>query len=694
MNSGMSNDRFSKPRCLIRLLLVLTTWSIATSTTVLVAQDEPEPKLRLQYWSPNQSMLYVTAEGPADAVAAKQACDALNVRFNSIASLETLPLDCSAYHAIIIGSNGVDFLGWHKDEARKTQVFSSLEQFVAQGGHLLVFGSFNGRNTERLKVFGIRTNHVHHDFFERVPGRTEVLFDGFESVPPSPPKVRSFGNVFVDDDREHVVMLNRRTAIAPENAKAADNPAGSVFVSIAHQRGRVSYSPVEPHAGGPWFVPIVVNWMLRGAPTNSSQLNEDVVVPSSLLRERNYPPTPAFPAEALKRTFKKVRLGFREQLEAPQSLDSKIQLAEQILARSKQAGEGIVPYAQMRIACQLLAAAGEFQRAVAILNDASNQYQFDEREARLQLLDAAMESGTNIPVSDLLKTLISWADDAEEIHQYDNAARFIETAVSIAGAENGAENESDIQAQLTKRQEALQPLAKAQAEIAKDLGESSDAQDSDSKTRLGKFFALTCGDWERGLPLLAEGSDASLRACAELDLQGSDAPAAQIDMAQKWREVPTELTATQRRGTHARALHWYLAALPFVPGSEHQRIVSEISKLELKRLELKFKLQLDGAGRLEISPEGIRWIDHFGVPVSEIQVNQSTWRPEKSPVFLNEGTTSFLPKGITLNRPQLRKLSGRGMVVLQRNTAGIGIVSLNDVPVGGDVYEFIIDAAY
>tara|TARA_A100001391_G_scaffold166620_1_gene126758 strand:- start:88 stop:2193 length:2106 start_codon:yes stop_codon:yes gene_type:complete len=675
---------------LMQRCFVLATWSLVTTAVVLFADDDLTPKLRLQYRSDDQSLLYVVGDGASDAVAAQQICDSMNLRFNSIPSLETLPLDCSNHHAIIIGSNGVDFLGWHQDEARKEQVFSSLREFVANGGHLIVFGSYNGRNTEQFQEFGIHTTHFHNDHFERISGRSEVLFAGSESLVPSPPYVHSFGNVTVDEDRTAVVMLKRATASDPDDRRAEHNPEDPVFVTIAYQRGRVSYSPVEPHAGGPWLVPVVVKWILKGAPTNQSQLDETVVVPPSLVRERNFPPTPAFELSALRQSHKELLAELQRQSDDAETADQKIQLADVVLEQSENEAEAIKRYVQLRQACQYLAMGGAFKRAATLLAEISNQYQFDVHHAQLRLLKAAQESTVDIPGDELITASLRWADNASDVHQYEHATDYVAAAQSIAATDQ----RTDLEEQLSRRLAGLKPLTTAQQKVSSELGQAMDTLDADAKTRLGKFFALSCRDWQRGLPLLSEGSDMSLKACAQIDLATPESSAAQIEIARQWQDAGTTLTTLERQGTHDRSRQWYLAALPSLSGSEHEQIVADISKLDLPHVDLHFKLHLDGAGRLEVSSEGARWIDHFGNPVPTIELNQYLWQPEKTPVFQNRGVSSFLPTDTTLNYPKLRRIRGRGMVVLERNTAGIAIVNLNDVPVGSDDYEFVIEAAY
>ena len=68
-------------------------------------------------------------------------------------SIDLKQQDYSAYHLIVGLSNFMDGYGYEQNPPD----FDPLERFVANGGHLLLFGTFNGRNSQNLQRFGIST---------------------------------------------------------------------------------------------------------------------------------------------------------------------------------------------------------------------------------------------------------------------------------------------------------------------------------------------------------------------------------------------------------------------------------------------------------------------------------------------------------------------------------------------------------
>ncbi|WP_164921464.1 hypothetical protein [Rhodopirellula baltica] len=654
---------------------------------VFAAEQEPKPQLRLQYRSQNQALLYVAGQGQAEADKAKAICDERNLPFRSIPTLESLPLDCSSEHAIIIGSNAIDFLGWHEDKTRTAEVFETLERFVAQGGHLFFFGSYNGRNSEQLQTFGIQTTHYHNDYFQQVPGRTEVLFKGYETSIPSPPLVHSFGNVIVAEDREFAVMLKRGKSGDPDDRKAEHDPDSPALVTIAYKRGRVSYSPVEPHSSGMWLVPIVVNWIAQGAPTNANQIHETVVVPESMLLVRNSPRGPTLLRNDLQQAQTRFQELFATQVASANAPDQHQSLAQKIVDEATATTDLVERYVFLRVACQQFATGGQFAKAAMLLSELSNEYQFDLHHARSKLLQVADESASDDKngtdnLQDIVEITLGWANESAKRHQYVNATQLLSLA-KPAVPNTAPQSLSRL---LVSRLDELQPIAESEASIMSGLESALDAPN----TQLGKFFALTCGDWQRGLPLIAEGNDPLFQSLAKKDLAASDDTEAHLELADDWRAASETLTGTEATGAKKRARHWYLAALPKRPGSEREQIQSQIGKLNLPQTSLTFELELEGAARMEITAEGIRWIHHYGLMPSNVKLNDEPWIPGDVPYFRNSGVTRFMPVETSLQMPQLQKLRGRGLVALERNEDGQVIVNLNDVSTGSDQYRFTI----
>lgn len=664
----------------------LSIFGISRSSA-FAAEQEPKPQLRLQYRSQNQTLLYVAGQGQAEADKAKTICDEKNLAFKSIPTLESLPLDCSSEHAIIIGSNAIDFLGWHEDKTRTAEVFQTLESFVARGGHLFFFGSYNGRNSEQLQTFGIQTTHYHNDYFEQVPGRTEVLFKGYETTIPSPPLVHSFGNVIVAEDRESAVMLKRGKSGDPDNRKAEHDPDSPALVTIAYKRGRVSYSPIEPHSGGMWLVPIVVNWIALGAPTNANQIHEKVVVPESMLPVKNTTRGPNLTRNDLQEAQARFQALFATEVASSRTPKQHQSLAQKIVDEATASTNLVERYVFLRIACQQFAKGEQFARAAAVLSELSNEYQFDLHHARLKLLQVAKELAPNDKsdtnnIQDIVETTLAWANESAKRHQYVNATKLLSLANSAV--ENAAPQ--NLSRLLANRLDELQPIAESEVSIKSELESSEDAP----KTRAGKFFALTCGDWQKGLPLIADGSDPSLQSLAKKDLAAPENSETQLELAAAWQATSENLTGTEATGAKKRARHWYLAALPRRPGSEREQIQLQISSLDLPKTSLTIELELEGAARMEITAEGIRWIHHYGSVPSNVKLNDAPWIPADVPHYQNSGVTRFMPVETSLQMPQLQKTKGRGLVALERNEDGQVIVNLNDVSTGSDQYQFTI----
>ncbi|MEP3928103.1 hypothetical protein [Rhodopirellula bahusiensis] len=656
-------------------------------SSVFAAEQEPKPQLRLQYRSQNQTLLYVAGPGQAEADKAKTICDEQNLPFKSIATLESLPLDCSSEHAIIIGSNAIDFLGWHKDKTRTAEVFQTLESFVARGGHLFFFGSFNGRNSEQLQTFGIQTTHYHNDYFEKVPGRTEVLFKGYESTIPSPPLVHSFGNVIVAEDRESAVMLKRGKSGDPDNRKAEHDPDSPALVTVAYKRGRVSYSPIEPQSGGMWLVPIVVNWIALGAPTNANQIHEKVVVPESMLPTKNSTRGPNLTRNDLQEAQARFQALFATEVASSRTPKQHQSLAQKIVDEATASTNLVERYVFLRVACQQFAKGEQFASAAAVLSNLSNEYQFDLHHARLRLLKVAEELASNDKsdtnnVQDIVEITLAWANESAKRHQYVNATKMLSLAKSAVA--NAAPQK--LSRLLANRLDELQPIAVSEASIKSELESSAD----DPKTRVGKFFALTCGDWQKGLPLISDGADPSFQSLAKKDLASPENSETQLELAEAWQATSENLTGTEAIGAKKRARHWYLAALPRRPGSEREQIESQISTLDLPKTSLTIELELEGAARMEITAEGIRWIHHYGSVPSDVKLNDVPWIPADVPYYQNSGVTRFMPVETSLQMPQLEKTKGRGLVTLERNEDGQVIVNLNDVSAGSDQYQFTI----
>lgn len=185
--------------------------------------------------------------------AAKAACEKYGLKYDTAKSFDAARSDYSAYHTVLCGSNNMDY--WTGERAQP-EAFKHVAAFVAGGGHLAVFGSFNCRNTGHLRQFGLSFSFYHNDFFQPVPEKTECLVEGNEDIVPKDHRMRSAGNFTVSVP--HTVLLKRGKG---------SNEGEPALATLRHEKGRVTYTAVEPEWQNDWWlIPCVLSWIARGCP--------------------------------------------------------------------------------------------------------------------------------------------------------------------------------------------------------------------------------------------------------------------------------------------------------------------------------------------------------------------------------------------------------------------------------------------
>ena len=114
---------------------------------------------------------------------ARKACQKYGLKYDVEPSFDMNKEDYSAYHTIMCGGNMMDYWG-NSDQHKSPEAFKHILDFVDRGGHLVVLGSFNGRNNDQLRVFGIKTSYYQTSYFEPAGKPTELLFRGNEDIVP------------------------------------------------------------------------------------------------------------------------------------------------------------------------------------------------------------------------------------------------------------------------------------------------------------------------------------------------------------------------------------------------------------------------------------------------------------------------------------------------------------------------------
>ena len=96
---------------------------------------------------------------------------------------------------------------------------------------------------------------------------------------------------------------------------------------------------------------------------------------------------------------------------------------------------------------------------------------------------------------------------------------------------------------------------------------------------MGQYRCFLVGDWQRGLPRLAAGSDAKLKALAEAELAKPTTGESYVNLGDGWWDAASQAPAAHQANMQHRSAHWYRQALPSLKGFSKVRIENRLREL-------------------------------------------------------------------------------------------------------------------
>jgi hypothetical protein len=122
---------------------------------------------------------------------------------------------------------------------------------------------------------------------------------------------------------------------------------------------------------------------------------------------------------------------------------------------------------------------------------------------------------------------------------------------------------------LKKRQTAFQEYRAAWVVLDKNPTEPA------ANLAAGRYLCFVKGDWDRGVPMLALGSDAKLKDVAVKDLRGANSAEEQAAIGDAWWELAETQQGSERDLLRLRAGFWYQQAEP--------KLAGELAGLKIKQ---------------------------------------------------------------------------------------------------------------
>jgi hypothetical protein len=288
--------------------------------------------------------------------------------------------------------------------------------------------------------------------------------------------------------------------------------------------------------------------------------------------------------ESVARATKLIRTTFAQEYAAAVNLDLRAALARRLLKEAMETrDDAVARYALLCETREMAAKSADAATACRAIDELVRQYGVSPGEITLTALSAVARVALTVPNQEALaRSAIAAADSALLRDEYDLAGRLAALADATAQRTRKLVLVTDAQEKVKEITWATQEYQAAKAAIER-LTTSPD--DANAKSAAGRFKCLVKNDWEHGLPLLREGTDAEYRALAEKDLAALTAPAgAQRETGDMWWDLGEKHLGRARLCCRNRAAYWYQRCVDKLTGLPKTVIEKRMEELEIARL--------------------------------------------------------------------------------------------------------------
>jgi len=182
--------------------------------------------------------------------------------------------------------------------------------------------------------------------------------------------------------------------------------------------------------------------------------------------------------------------------------------------------------------------------------------------------------------------VLSVVDDALAADDFETAGRLQQMANGLAQRSRNLKLIKQVQTLAKDIDLSKQIKVKVTAAVAvlKDKPE-----DPDSNLLIGKYLCFNKGDWSKGLPMIAKGSDAKLKSVATKDIEAlADDSNSSTDAGDGWYDLVTSIDGHPKSSIYSRIQMHYTNALTNAKGITKTKIEKRLDEIE-KLLDSKWE---------------------------------------------------------------------------------------------------------
>jgi hypothetical protein len=232
-------------------------------------------------------------------------------------------------------------------------------------------------------------------------------------------------------------------------------------------------------------------------------------------------------------------------------------------------------YVLLKDAMDLAVAAGDGGTAAAAADALSRSFAVDALQLRIGIYEALGRANrTPYESSGDAQDFGDWLDAQDSTVHPDHFGRGAELALSAARKSGDAK----LVAACTARLQSFAASEAARAQVEKSLAAlKSNPADPAANLVAGRYFCLVQGDWAKGLPMLAHGSDALLAALASREV--SAAPTIDpIALGDGWWDASAGEKDVEQKQMRSHAASWYRRAESSLGGLQRMKVEKRVAE--------------------------------------------------------------------------------------------------------------------
>jgi len=264
-------------------------------------------------------------------------------------------------------------------------------------------------------------------------------------------------------------------------------------------------------------------------------------------------------------------------------------------ARGRASTDETNRYVLLKVARDVAAQAGDAELAFRAIDAMASRYGVDTYEMKGTALSQAGKSAKSrkhaTAIAERALALIDRAVDKDDFV----AAKYL-GKLALDAARKGRDGQ--LVKRIVARNKEVEGIAEAYAGIKDALLRLKDNPvDPDANLAVGRYYCFVKGNWDRGLSMLALGSDERLKKLAIEELGDGSTSVEQVALADGWWDMAENVEGAAKLHLQGRAAYWYKLALPGLTGLLKEKVQKCLQDFSGTRIEHAHQSPKDRTGR-------------------------------------------------------------------------------------------------